>query len=293
MPAEWNDAESTQYDASLDGTVDKRQVSDSGGPDEAAASDRQVAMSQDGAVPDMGGSNEGSVCDANSAGSLAPSDASDGGQPRAMAFVSATVGPYYDPNFNRQNTCSLASAKQVLSVGTAAGIGVCSNGPVAIASGDLQADGATIAVRCAVTPANGGYLLDLQATLGATGSVSIFGQVDAMSGGQGVSGDITYQGSEYQANNNCTVTYMYAGAPVPQHPPIAPRRIWAHMSCPQMRDPNGVSHVVLANMSIVPEVCDGEVDFLFENCAGAPSSGASDAATDGMGQDGVRDADAD
>jgi hypothetical protein len=80
--------------------------------------------------------------------------------------------------------------------------------------------------------------------------------VDATSGGQGVSADISYQGSDYQANNSCTVTFMYARQPVPQNPPIGPGRIWAHLSCPQMGDPAGVRNVKLMDMSLVPEVCD-------------------------------------
>lgn len=44
---------------------------------------------------------------------------------------------------------------------------------------------------------------------GGHGSLQIFGHVDATSGGQGVSADIAYQGSEYQANSSCTVTFMY------------------------------------------------------------------------------------
>jgi hypothetical protein len=112
----------------------------------------------------------------------------------------------------------------------------------------------------------GGCDINLQASLGSRGSLQIFGHVDGTSGGQGVSADISYSGTEYQAHGNCSVTFTYLSMPVPENPPIAPGRIWAHLSCPQMGDPSGVRRVILVDMSQVPEICDGEVDFIFENC---------------------------
>jgi hypothetical protein len=195
-----------------------------------------------------------------------------GSQATPQVFASVSLGAYYDPNQNMQNTCkSYMSLREVFSIGTSVGTcdptsGTCGgNSIMRVKDGDSQAGGATVNVKCSVS---GGYDINLQASVGATGTLSVFGHVDGMSGGQGLSGDITYVGSEYQANNNCTVTYMYAGSPVPQRPPIAPGRIWAHLSCPQMGDPNRIRNVTLMNSTTpVPEVCDGEVDFIFENCS--------------------------
>ena len=136
-----------------------------------------------------------------------------------------------------------------------------STGPVRVRNGDSQG-GSTVNVRCSVT---GGYDVDLEASLGSTGTLQIVGHVDATAGGQGLSAAIHYV--ESYSGSNCTVTFMYGGQAVPVSPPIAPGRIWAHLSCPQMGDPDGVRHVVLMDMTLVPEVCDAEVDFIFENCS--------------------------
>ena len=188
-----------------------------------------------------------------------------------QAFASVSLGAYYDPNHNMQNTCnSFKSITEVFSIGTATGncdpkTGVCNGtGPVRVKDGDSQSGGATVNVKCSVT---GGFDINLQASLGARGALQIFGHVDGNSGGTGVSADITYEGSDYQANANCTVKYTYGSDSVPENPPVAHGRIWAHLSCPQMGDPSGVRQVILMDMSQVPEICDGEVDFIFENCS--------------------------
>jgi hypothetical protein len=218
------------------------------------------------------GSNAPPAPGASSAGDAASPASSDGGQRGVpQAFASVSLGAYYDPNHNGQNTCaSYMSLREVFAIGSATGTcnpttGVCNGtGLTRVRDGDSQSGGTIVNVKCSVT---GGYDVALQASLGATGTLGIFGHVDPNAGGQGLSGDITYQGSEYQATNSCTVTFTYSGAPVPESPPIARGRIWAHLSCPQMGDPNMVRHVTLMDMSLVPEVCDGEVDFIFENCS--------------------------
>jgi hypothetical protein len=194
-----------------------------------------------------------------------------GSQGTPQVFASVSLGAYYDPNHNMANTCnSFKSISEVFSIGTATGTcdpktGLCGNtGPVRVKDGDTQGGGATVNVKCSVT---GGFDINLQASLGSRGSLQIFGHVDGTAGGQGVSADIAYAGSDYSANGNCSVAYMYASMPVPQNPPIAPGRIWAHLSCPQMGDPSGVRQVGLMDGMQVPEICDGEVDFIFENCS--------------------------
>jgi hypothetical protein len=188
-----------------------------------------------------------------------------------QAFASVNLGAYYDMvNHNGANTCkSYMSLREVFAIGTATGncdpkTGVCNGtGPVRVKDGESQNGGAPVNIRCTV---NGNYDVNLEASLGNTGTLSIVGHVDATAGGKGLSADIGYQSTHY-SGNDCTVTFMYGGMDVPQHPPVASGRIWAHLSCPQMGDPDGVRHVVLMDMSLVPEVCDGEVDFIFENCS--------------------------
>jgi hypothetical protein len=188
-----------------------------------------------------------------------------------QTFDDVFLGAYYDPNHIMQNTCaSFKSLKEVFSIGTATGncnaqTNVCNGtGPVRVADGASQSGGATVNVKCSVT---GSYDLSLNASLGSTGTLQINGHVDGKSGGTMLSGDIAYEGNDYTASGNCSAAFTYGGDPVPQNPPIASGRVWAHLSCPQMVDPQGLRHIILMDGTQVPEVCDGEVDFIFENCS--------------------------
>jgi hypothetical protein len=192
-----------------------------------------------------------------------------GHQPVPQAFVAVSLGGSFDPNHNLQNTCkSYSSTRELFAIGAASGscnatTGRCvATGPIRVRDGDSQSGAGSVHIRCSVTAGND---VNLEASLGTTGTLQIVGHVDPTSGGQGLSADIGYQGSHY-AGSSCAVTFTYGGEPVPQHPEIAPGRIWGHLSCPQMSDPNGIRQVVLMDMSQVPETCDGEADFIFENC---------------------------
>jgi hypothetical protein len=70
-------------------------------------------------------------------------------------------------------------------------------------------------------------------------------------------------GQSYSASD-CTLTYTYDHNPVPDSSPVAPGRIWAHVSCV---DAMAMSSVLLPDGGTVPQTCDAEADFLFENCA--------------------------
>jgi hypothetical protein len=214
-------------------------------------------------------SNDASERDASTAGGSSSDGSTDSQQSLAQVFAFVAIGGYYDPNHNAQNTCgSYSSLIDVFEIGTTNSncdpkTGVCSAAfPVRALNGSSQSAGATVNVTCSV---RAGFDVNLQASLGAMGSVQITGHVDASSGGKGLTGEITFSGQDYQSNN-CNVTYAYMGQAVPVHPPIAPGRIWAHVSCPQMGDPTGVRHKTLMDGSQVPDSCDGEADFVFENC---------------------------
>jgi hypothetical protein len=246
----------------------------------STASDGQSSSTHDSSILDgqiaspgaldTGVSNDASTSDANAPGGSSFDGSGDGPQSVAQVFASVAIGAYYDPNHNMQNACQgFQSLDTVFEIGVATGVcdpatDVCNSaGPVRVQDGSMQSGAQVVNVNCSV---KGSYDVNLQVSLGATGDLSISGHVDANSGGQGLSADINYEGSDYASNGGCSVVYTFMGQPVPEQPRVAPGRIWAHLSCPQMGDPTGVRHKMLMDGSLVPDTCDGEADFLFENC---------------------------
>jgi hypothetical protein len=65
-------------------------------------------------------------------------------------------------------------------------------------------------------------------------------------------------------SDSCTIAFTYDGAPVPLNPPIAPGRIWGHLSCPNAQ--RGDISIMSPDGGVTPATCDTEADFLFENC---------------------------
>jgi hypothetical protein len=140
--------------------------------------------------------------------------------------------------------------------------------PTTVPDGGSQA-GAQVTVSCTVHPDSGGYDIDLSAELVGQGAISVHstgsGTVTA-SGGMGLTATFAKSlggsGHSYTASD-CTLTYMYNRGPVPNMMPIASGRIWAHVSC---LDAQAMTDNVIDG-GTVPEVCDAEADFLFENCS--------------------------
>jgi hypothetical protein len=157
------------------------------------------------------------------------------------------------------NLCSVANASRAVFVlGTNTGVS-----PVRVNSGDMSAGG-TVRVGCTV---RGGFDVSLNASVGGAqgGALQVTGHVDPISGGQGILGLLTSQGGAYR-ESDCTIVFTYSGGAVPDPQPIAPGRIWAHLSCPKMLSQDG--HIVrLSDGTSVTETCGGEVDFVFENCS--------------------------
>ncbi len=175
--------------------------------------------------------------------------------PPPDAFVNLTLGPHVDMAGN--NLCSNATVTPVLLIGTSTG----GAGPHIQADGSQNGNG-NVSVSCTV---RGSFDVSLTAALGGTigGSMEISGHVTASNGGSNINASFTSNGLSY-SETDCTIAFTYNGAPVPTKPPIAGGRIWAHLKCPSMANPAHQQR--LADGSQVSETCDGEADFLFDNC---------------------------
>jgi hypothetical protein len=95
------------------------------------------------------------------------------------------------------------------------------------------------------------------------GTLDVSGHVTASSGGSNIVASFTQNGESF-VESDCTIAFMYEGGTVPVSPPIAGGRIWAHLSCPSMV--NSSTQRLLSNGMTVSEICDGEADFLFDDC---------------------------
>jgi|HubBroStandDraft_6_1064221.scaffolds.fasta_scaffold69069_2 hypothetical protein len=126
-----------------------------------------------------------------------------------------------------------------------------------------------IAIACSVHQEGDSFAVNLQIAQGnvaGTGSttLTVDGMVSASAGGTNVTSDVSNTNSGDFHSTACTITFdtssMNGTGAQPSTTPIAPGRIWAHLSCPAD-----------TNMSVTtgsggPAICDAEVDFIFENC---------------------------
>jgi hypothetical protein len=176
--------------------------------------------------------------------------------PPPDTFVNLKLGPHVDMAGN--NLCSNATMTPVLVIGTATG-----SVPQIQADGSQNSGGGgNVSVSCTV---RGSFDVSLTAALGGTtgGTLDISGHVTASDGGSNINASFTSNGLSH-SETDCTIAFMYNGAPVGTKPPIAGGRIWAHLKCPSMANPAHQQR--LADGSQVSETCDGEADFLFDNC---------------------------
>jgi hypothetical protein len=193
-------------------------------------------------------------------GSSSSGDADTGSVIIPDAFVMATVQD------TAGGTCNLTAPTTVLDVGAPT-----SFKPATVQNNGAQPGGGAVTVTCSVVASNGGFDVQLDAEqLGPQGGSlrisSPAGQGAVTTAGGTVSVTFTNEtdvGSD--AQDNCTITYTYQGLPLSDpsllgtNPPVAAGRIWGHVSCPAATD----------NLTSPPAQCDGEADFLFENCAGS------------------------
>jgi len=134
--------------------------------------------------------------------------------------------------------------------------------PTTVQDGGSNGAG-NVAVACKVTPSGNGFDIDLNVDQSGTQGASMTITSPAGQGAVAMSGVTTgisatftsySNGGPYQSNN-CTLTFLYQGGPVPVSPPVAAGRIWGHVSCP------------VAQLGGQPgKQCDAEADFLFEQC---------------------------
>jgi hypothetical protein len=197
-----------------------------------------------GTIARPGGGSSGGSSSASSSGS------SSGG-PSPDAFVQAIVGA--KPQIPTAG-CSLNLSQELLLLGTPSG-----GKPTTVQDGE-SVGGQSVQVTCRVTSVGSGFDISLDATFAGPygGSLSILsggglGEVTP-SGGLTIAGTFQNGSVGRFGDSDCTITFTYDGAPVPDSPPIAPGRIWGHISCPNASDETHGGR------------CDVEVDFLFENC---------------------------
>ncbi|HEY8038602.1 MAG TPA: hypothetical protein VIF15_02365 [Polyangiaceae bacterium] len=174
-------------------------------------------------------------------------------------FMNAQVGT--GPSSPSQ-VCNFGTQQQWLQIGSPTG-----DKPTTVADGNSQSGGASVHVTCTVGTGGSGFNISLNAVEDGLsgGSVTVTGTVDTTTGGTGLTGVFQSQTNGRYADNNCTLTYMYNGNPVPVSPPVAAGRIWGHVSCPNAKVSG--QPVTLPDGGIVDRQCDGEADFLFEQCS--------------------------
>ncbi|MDP9002383.1 MAG: hypothetical protein M3O46_20010 [Myxococcota bacterium] len=188
-----------------------------------------------------------------------------------QTFVAAQLGASRDANNN--NLCNQTSRRDVLDIGTSTGncdptTGVCmGTGPARVPDGATQSGAAVVHVQCQVS---GNFDVTLSATLGGMrgGSISIAGHVDGS--GSATNNihsvfNIPFWDGTF-SEDDCSIAPMYAGGPVPTSPAVSSGRIWAHLSCPRLVNMS-MTQVKLMDGTQVQETCEGQVDFIFENCA--------------------------
>jgi hypothetical protein len=183
--------------------------------------------------------------------------------PPPNTVIEAKLGPSRDAMNN--NLCSLGNLKDVLTIGTFTG-----TLPTPQPNGGSQGGG--VAVSCTVS---GGFDVTLTAVLGGDlggGSITIgTGHVDPSTGSQHIPGNLSTM-VDGSFSGDCSIAFTFNGGAVPVQngtPPIAGGRIWAHLSCPKMSNTSGQSVIIPSGQSqaSVTEICDAEVDFLFQNCS--------------------------
>jgi|HubBroStandDraft_1064217.scaffolds.fasta_scaffold11460_6 hypothetical protein len=123
-----------------------------------------------------------------------------------------------------------------------------------------------IEIACSVHQEGDSFAINLQVFQGdvaGTGSttLTVSGMVSASTGGTNLTSDVSNTIAGDYHSTACTISFTTPGAGAsPQGPPVAPGRIWAHLSCPAGQNSN------VTTQSGGPSTCDAEADFIFENC---------------------------
>jgi hypothetical protein len=187
----------------------------------------------------------------NDATSDAPCAFSQGPCKAPDAFVNAEILPASSAS------CPFTSTQTWLEVGIPG-----ATKPTTIVDGGQQ-NFVTVRVTCSVVPVGTGFDIALsileQDANGYGLTIRSQAGVGAVTSA-GASGiEVDWVSAKLSASqSDCTLQFTYGTLPVSSPTPVAAGRIWAHVSCPQ---------AAFASDASIPPVCDGEVDFLFENCA--------------------------
>jgi hypothetical protein len=181
--------------------------------------------------------------------------------PVPLAFIAATVGVGPESG---SNVCNFGTVTTWLDVGVGTSG---TTTPETQADGSSQA-GAKIDVACTVATSGNGFDINLSVTENGTngGSVTItspsgMGAV-TQSGGTGITGVFESSMNGRYRETDCTIAFTYLGQPVGQTP-LAAGRIWGHLSCPSAALDGST---VMVDGGTESKQCDGEADFLFEQC---------------------------
>jgi len=184
---------------------------------------------------------------------LAPGCSNSSAAPAVAVIWKVTEGP------NGAGTCG--AVYDTFSIGTIPQSGTIvteSNGSTY--NEDGGSGGAPVTVQCTVAPTSTGYSVQAFVEYGDYGSLTINGSIAVSGSAQpgtqtnisGTFGDGIGLAGAKLADDDCTVTFTQNA-----NMGIAPSRIWGVIDCP-----NATASGNTATMN-----CDGNAQFLFENCA--------------------------
>jgi hypothetical protein len=129
--------------------------------------------------------------------------------------------------------------------------------PIVTASNGTNFNNVPVSLSCTVSPNSTGFSVTAVAQYGSYGSLSLHGQITVTPGASQPGPQTGITGTFVSGNgliaslseSNCTITFSQN-----QSMGIAPTRIWGVIDCPQATTTNGDT------------TCDGNAEFLFEDC---------------------------
>jgi hypothetical protein len=128
----------------------------------------------------------------------------------------------------------------------------------------------TATIDCTVHPSGSGFDISLSVSVAGTpgGNITITSPAGTgavtTSGGKGITASFFSNNRGPYAETDCTISYRYMGAAVPDNPPIAAGRIWGHIVCPNAKESGQTT--TGPDGGAVARQCPASADFLFEQC---------------------------
>jgi hypothetical protein len=180
--------------------------------------------------------------------------------PTPDVWVTATVG-----QTAAGGTCNEQSATTIISVGPQSPSPL--DKPTTVSSGGADVGG-TVNITCSINPSGSGFDVQLSVVKSGQGSLTITsapgkGAVTETGGTVTVTWSNPMVGQYDQSDCMFTATFQGGSLPSGAGPAVAGGRIWGHVSCPAAQNQN---QTLMNGMFVT---CDGEADFLFENCSGS------------------------